>query len=265
MPALIFIFGLLVGSFLNAVIHRLSSGQSILEKSSRCPRCGHELHWIDLIPLLSFFLLRGRCRYCGKPISWQYPVVELTTAIVFVIIYYKFLVSTPPFFPPQAWGGVRGEVELLFFQLIFASFLIVIFVYDLKHYLILDKVLLPAVISALGYDIWFKNFQAGLWGAGLLAGFFALLYLVSRGRWIGAGDIKLAVFLGFLVPYPATLALFFLAYLAGAIVSVGLLAAGGKKLTDRIPFGTFLTFAAFVAMLWGEELVGWYFGLIGLK
>lgn len=257
---LVFIFGLLVGSFLNAVIHRLHTGESILEKSSRCPDCHHELKWADLIPVVSFFALRGRCRYCHEPISWRYPAVELVTGIAFALIYSKIFLS--PFLPHQ-WGGIEGGGSNLLFQFLFASFLIVIFVYDLKHYLILDKVVLPAVILAGWYDVWFGQFRAGLWGAVLLSGFFGLLYLVSRGRWIGFGDIKLGIFLGFLVPFPRTLAVFLLAYTIGAVVSVGLLLAGRKKMGDQLPFGTFLTIAAFIAMVWGEEIIQRYLSLIG--
>jgi prepilin signal peptidase PulO-like enzyme (type II secretory pathway) len=260
MPGLLFIFGLLVGSFLNAVIHRLHTGQSILEKHSRCPHCHHKLSWADLIPLISFVWLKGHCRYCGKPISWQYPAVELATGFAFVLIFFS------------AGGGsaLGGQFSLqaisyqLIFQLIFVCFLIVIFVYDLKHYLILDTVVLPAVAFALVFDALNKMLWPGLLGAAILAGFFALLYLVSRGKWIGAGDVKLGLFLGLLVPYPQVLVLFFFAYFSGALVGVALLLLKAKKVQDRLPFGTFLTFAAFLAMLWGQDIINWYFRLIGI-
>ncbi len=248
MSFLVFVFGLIIGSFLNAVIYRLASGGSIFAKSSQCPKCGHELSWADLVPVVSFFVLGRRCRYCHKPISWQYPVVELATAVVFLLIFYQL--------PATSYQ--------LVFQLVFVSFLIVIFVYDLKHYLILDKVLIPGVALAMVYQIWQGQFRAAVLGAVLLSGFFGILYLVSRGRWIGLGDVKLGIFLGVLVPWPATLVLVFLAYFLGAAVALPLLLWGAKHLSDRLPFGTFLTLSAFVAMLWGEEIVRWYFKLIGL-
>lgn len=269
---LVFVLGLLAGSFLNAVIHRLHSGRSILEKSSRCPKCGHELSTLDLIPVLSFFVLGRKCRYCKKPISWQYPAVELATGLAFVLVYYQF--SPSPILPhqgggmlsfifPPLVGGIKGGVELLF-NFTFISFLIVIFVYDLKHYLILDKIVFPAAALAAVYQIWQGNFVNALIGAAVLSGFFGLLYFLSKGRWIGFGDVKLGIFLGLLVPWPETVVLFFLAYLIGAIVGIVLIAYGAKALQDRLPFGTFLTLAAFLAMLWGERLVEWYFRLIGL-
>ncbi|MBI4050722.1 MAG: prepilin peptidase [Candidatus Doudnabacteria bacterium] len=267
MPFLIFIFGLIVGSFLNAVIHRLHVGESILETHSRCPHCRHILRMLDLIPMVSFFLLRGRCRYCGQPISRQYPLVELATAIAFVLIYTANVIPAKAgiqFWIPGSNPRMTDYIELLF-QFAFASFLIVIFVYDFKHYLILDKVVFPGAGLALIYQVHEGNWEAALLGAGALSGFFAFLYFLSKGRWIGFGDVKLGVFLGFLVPWPQTLTLFFLAYFMGAVVSLILISANKKRLTDQIPFGTFLTIAAFFAMLWGEEMVGWYFGLIGLS
>ena len=160
-------------------------------------------------------------------------------------------------------SGMTDWVNIIF-QFIFASFLIVIFVYDLRHYLIPDKFVYPAIFLAAFYQaIAGRSGQAAL-GAFLLFGFFGLLYLVSRGRFLGLGDVKLGVFLGFLIPYPETLVLFFLAYVLGALVSLLLLLGRRKRMRDPVPFGPFLTSAAFIAMLYGEEMVGWYFGLIGI-
>src|SRR3989338_386192 len=265
----IFIFGLIVGSFLNALIHRLHSGESMLERHSRCPHCRHALPAADLVPILSFFALRGRCRYCRKPISWQYPLVELATAVAFVLVYFDVTTSALgngkfPISNFQFLNYLPATTYQLIFYLVFACFLIVIFVYDLRHFLILDKVVFSASALALLYAFAQGNFLEAALGALFLSGFFGIIYLVSRGRWIGLGDVKLGIFLGLLVPFPETLALFAIAYLAGALVGMGLIAAGRKKFSDRLPFGTFLTFAAFIAMLWGKELVTWYLQLIGI-
>ncbi len=264
---LVFVSGLLVGSFLNAVIHRLHTGQSILEKSSRCPKCGHELRPLDLIPVISFFVLGKRCRYCKKPISWQYPAVELATGLAFVLIYAMSVIPAKAgiqFWIPGSSPRMTDSVELIF-QLVFVSFLIIIFVYDLKHYLILDRIVFPAAALAAAYQIWQGNLANALIGAAVLTGFFALMYFLSKGRWIGFGDVKLGIFLGLLVPWPQTLVLFFLAYLIGAVVGLALIAYGSKSLQSRLPFGTFLTLAAFLAMLWGQELIHWYFELAGIS
>ena len=167
----IFIFGLIIGSFLNALIWRLWSGKSIMAASSECPICHHELSWSDLVPVVSFFVLGRKCRYCRKPISWQYPAVELATALGFVLVARNFQFPISNF---QFW-----------MQIIFASILIVIFVYDLKHYLILDKIVFPGAVIALGYQVYRGDWVNALLGAAGLSGFFGLLYFVSRGRWSG--------------------------------------------------------------------------------
>ena len=141
MEILVYIFGLIVGSFLNCVIYRLEEGKSFLKGRSFCPDCKHTLSWQDLIPLLSFLILKGKCRYCKKPISWQYPLVELATGILFILIL-NF--STRP-------GGV-----ILF---VVSCFLIVIFVYDLKHYIIPDKIIYPAIAIALIFNFQFSIIQ----------------------------------------------------------------------------------------------------------
>lgn len=266
MALVIFLFGLLVGSFLNAVIYRLHASWSMLEKSSRCPDCRHPLSWLDLVPIVSFFILRRKCRYCQKSISWQYPLVELATGIVFALIY---MVNIIPAEVTGKFGIIVPDPSMtdvldIAFQLVFVCFLIVIFVYDLKHYLILDKVLVPGIILAVVYSLLTGRLLPSVTSALLLSGFFLLLFLVSRGRWIGAGDIKLGLFLGSIAPFPETIALFFIAYLSGAIFSLGLLASGKKNMADRLPFGTFLAFATFCVMLWGEQLTTWYLKLIGI-
>lgn len=255
----IFVFGLIIGSFLNAVIWRLHSGKSILAASSECPACGHSLSFLDLVPVVSFFALGRKCRYCKRPISWQYPLVEIFTGLAFVLI------ALPPPFLPHQWGGIEGGGLATYYLLLTTCFLLLIFVYDLKHYLILDKVVFPAALLALLYQGYQGNWTQALIGAAALSGFFGFLYFVSRGRWIGFGDVKLGVFLGFLVPWPQTIVLFFLAYFLGALVSVPLLLAARKKWSSRLPFGAFLTVAAFVAMLWGEGIMSWYLSLIGIQ
>ena len=135
----IFLFGLIVGSFLNAAIYRLHTGESILFERSHCPNCKHELAAVDLVPVFSFILLGGKCRYCAHPISWQYPVVEILTAIVFV------------------WLAISAQMQFASVtfipKIIFACLLIVIGVFDYKYYLILDKVVYPAALLAIGWDI----------------------------------------------------------------------------------------------------------------
>ena len=236
---LIFIFGLSVGSFLNVVICRLETGESVILKRSRCPKCGAVLMWYDLIPFLSFVFLRGKCRYCGKKIDWQYPVIEITTACLFLLIF-------------------NFQTLNLFYYLIIICFLIVIFVYDLRHYIIPDKIVFPAIAISLLYSLFiihdsFFNFILAALGA---SAFFLALVLISKGCWMGMGDVKLAFLMGLVLGWPNILTALFLAFLSGAIVGVALIVFGKKGLKSQIPFGPFLSGATILVMLCGEYLAG---------
>lgn len=277
---LVFIFGLIIGSFLNAVIFRLHSGESFVNGRSHCIHCKRELRVLDLVPLFSFIYLRGRCRYCHKKISWQYPIIELATALTFILLARNF-----QFFPPQSSIFNVGGIPLLavtisnfqfWFQLVFTSILIVIAMFDLKHYLILDKVIFPAMGLSLIYNVyldlslkqsffgWHSMFVLGLLSGLGLAAFFALQFLISRGRWIGFGDVKLGFLLGLILGWPQSLAALILAYFSGALVGLSLIALGKKQLSSKLPFGTFLGFSAIIITIWGQPMVHWYLKLIGL-
>ena len=243
----IFIFGTIIGSFLNCVIYRLHSGQSFFSGRSFCPHCKQRLSWLDLIPILSFLVLKGKCRYCQKLISFQYPLVELATGLLFLLIF-------------------NFQFSNLFFFFLISCFLIIIFVYDLKHYLIPDKIIYPAIAITLFYQIIF-NFQTSVFLISILSavgasGFFLAIVLVSRGRWMGVGDIKLAFLMGLFLSFPNILVALFLAFLIGAIIGIGLISARRKTLKSEVPFGPFLVTGTFIAMFWGERIVGWYLSLL---
>ncbi|MBX4187292.1 MAG: prepilin peptidase [Candidatus Doudnabacteria bacterium] len=247
----IFIFGLMVGSFLNAVIFRLHTRESFLFERSHCPYCKHELAAKDLVPLFSFLALQGKCRYCRKPISWQYPFIELITAIIFVLL---------------ALNLEFGIWNLEFcYLLTVICFLIIVAVYDFKHYLILDKVVFPAFGLALLWSIVSGQFVSGLIGAAIVAGFFALQYYVSQGRWIGFGDVKLGLFLGTMLGYKMSLIMLLLAYFMGAVVGVTLIMLKQKTMGSKLPFGVFLSISAIMILLYGQQISDWYFKLIGLQ
>ncbi len=239
----IFIFGLSVGSFLNVVICRLESKEPILFGRSRCPKCGALLKRFDLIPLLSFVLTRGKCRYCGRRISYQYPLVELATGLLFLVVFNQFPIS-------------NFQILDSFFYLIIISFLIIIFAYDLKHYLIPDKIIYPAIIIALlnlglkGPNFW--ALKAQILAACLASGFFLSLVLVSKGKWMGLGDVKLAFLMGLVLGWPNICLALFLSFMSGAIIGIGLIIAGKKTIKAQIPFGPFLAGATILIMLFEE-------------
>ena len=238
----IFIFGLIVGSFLNVVIVRLKTKQSILKKPSHCVFCKKKLTWLELIPIFSFIIQEGKCGHCGKQISFQYPLVELFTGLIFLLIFIY-----------SAQGG-----QAIFIYLI-SCFLIVLFVYDLKHYLVPDKIIYPAIIIAFLYRLFgdFNYFLAALVGGG----FFLIIVLISKGKWMGLGDAKIGFLMGLLLGLNYLFVALFLAFFVGAIVSIILLILKKKTLKSEIPFAPFLIGATFITLFWGEILINWYLNL----
>ncbi|MFA6215776.1 MAG: prepilin peptidase [Patescibacteria group bacterium] len=242
---IIFLFGLAIGSFLNVVILRLKNRRSFLRGRSFCPKCKKKIVWYDNIPLLSFLLLAGRCRNCRKKISWQYPLVELITALIFIWEYFLF-----------------GLTLKFFMTLIVSIFLLIIFVYDLKYYLILDRVTIPAMVIAFLANLFLGlGFLNLISGAIIGAGFFAFQFFISRGKWVGDGDIRLGALMGLILGWKLLLVALFLAYLIGAIFGLILIAKNKKKMSSAIPFGPFLTFATFVTIFYGRNLLNWYLNL----
>ncbi|MDP1538650.1 MAG: prepilin peptidase [bacterium] len=262
---IIFLFGLIVGSFLNCVIYRLEVGGNFLKGRSFCPLCKHELAWQDLIPVFSFIFLRGKCRYCREKISFQYPLVELATGILFVLIFWIF-----DFGFHLAFGF--WILSFLYYLLI-SCFLIVIFVYDLKHYIIPDKIIYPALfVSGIWYLVSgiFFNFYTRyemlntIYSAIGAALFFLIIVLISRGKWMGVGDIKLAFLMGLILGWPNILVALFSAFFIGAIIGVGLVFSGKKTMKSEVPFGPFLVTGTFIALFWGQEIIDQYLSLFSL-
>lgn len=255
MVLLILGLGLIAGSFINAVVWRIKEGKSFITGRSMCPYCKHQLAAVDLVPVLSWVMLGGRCRYCKKPISAQYPLVELLTALLFA---FSFL----------ALGSRLSTLDLVLW-LYFLTVLIILAVYDLHHYILPDKVLLPAIAvallqiglnAALGMDL-----ASGFWQlvTGLVAGgaFYALA-AVSGGRWLGGGDIKLAFLMGLLLGWPNIAVALLFAFNSAALIGLMLIAIKIKKRTDHIPFGPFLVAGTIIAMLYGDTIINWYLGRI---
>jgi leader peptidase (prepilin peptidase)/N-methyltransferase len=251
---LVFIFGLVVGSFLNSVIYRLQDTQkikSLFRERSHCTKCKKTLNFWDLIPLASFIFLYGKCRYCKKPISLQYPLVEISTALLFLLVYLQF--------------GISWEALI---WIILASILIVVFTYDLLHlempiYLICTGIVLGVILVLIqiyhpgsGF-YWVKSLDY-LYGAAALGGFLGLLVLISWEKWMGIGDIWMGAFVGLLLGLDKSLVALFVAFVSGALISLVLIGAKKKSLKDKIPFAPFLVVGLFVALIWGEKIINWY-------
>ena len=237
-----FILGLIVGSFLNAVIYRLHKKTGFVKGRSKCPKCNKTLTVWELIPILSFMIQKGRCRQCQKKISWQYPAVELACGLLFLASYLFF-----------------GFEWRLLFTLIYVCFLIILFVYDLKYYLIPDTVVLPAILIALvGEIILGVPFTKIALGGIIGLGFFLIQYLLSRGKWIGGGDLRLGLFIGIALGWPNILVALFIAYMIGALAAVFLMMSKKKSWKDQVPLGTFLTIACAITIFFGEVIMSWY-------
>ena len=254
----IFLFGLAVGSFLNCLIYRLEVGEGFLKGRSYCPHCKHVLSWKDLIPIFSFLILKGKCRYCCQKISWQYPLVELSTGIIFLLIFLTSL---------------RINNYTPVYLLIMACFLIVVFVYDLKHYIIPDKVIYPAIfvsgiwylVSGISFNFYTRyEILNTIYSALVAAAFFLLIVLISRGKWMGVGDIKLAFLMGLILGWPNILVALFFAFFIGAIIGLGLIISGKKTLKSEVPFGPFLVTGTFIALFSGGQIIHWYLNLFNL-
>lgn len=235
--------GLALGSFLGALTHRLPRKESNVSGRSRCPRCGTQIKWYDNIPLLSFLLLGGRCRSCGRKISVRYPLIELATAIGILGIYLL---------------GLKDPIFLIPVLLLTVS----IFVIDLEKKIIPDELIfwglgLTALALLLGWD---GNFYLHFLG-GFSASFFLLfVYLLTRGRGMGLGDVKYALFAGTFLGWPKAIPWLFLSFLTGAAVGVILILLGKAKLGRHIAFGPFLAFSFVLTYLFGEVLVKWLIG-----
>ena len=260
MTAVALVFGLLIGSFLNVVIARLPEGQSVWGPRSACPGCRSPIAWYDNVPLVSFAVLRGRCRRCAMAIPWRYPIIEAATALAFVLAL-AVLGPTPTF--------AVGALLL--------AMLIAITAIDLRHQIIPDAITLPGiplgVIASLcterpGVGIAWLGIPAGSWPGvvadsllGILAGggIFLVIILASGGG-MGAGDMKLGAMLGAFLGWKLGLLALLLAVLSGGLVAIVLLILGRRGRKEAIPFGPFLALGGAVAFLWGEPLLAWYLG-----
>lgn len=244
--------GLALGSYLNSWIWRVHESKWRWGGRSECVHCGRGLTWYENIPLASFAALRGKCRTCQKKIPLDYFLVELAAPLLLIIITHHHL-ALPVLNP---WHYFR--------DLFFVALLIVVFVYDAKYQIILPPLMWLGAALAFVLNYFFLGFSAGSLALGILvgAGFFLLQYAVSRGRWIGGGDIHLGLLMGALLGWPNILAALFFSYVVGALVSVPLLISGKKQWASQIPFGTFLAAGTMIAMLWGSGIIEWYTGLL---
>jgi len=262
MTVIFFLLGLIIGSFLNVVVYRLQVAETLLGRSY-CPHCKIKIAWYDNIPLISFVLLKFQCRKCKKKISWQYPLVEFFTGVIFALVGWKFfnLVDTQSYLPTFYYLGI-------------VSFLIAIFVYDWLYMEIPSIVLWVGGIWTIAFNIYFdliktdkilSVLQVGIFSGMVAAAvafamFFSLVYF-SKEKWMGMGDALLVIFLGLFLGWPQIILGLFLAFNLGAIYSIFLLLVKKRTLKSQIPFGPFLVLGSILTIFFYDIIITWYWGL----
>jgi prepilin signal peptidase PulO-like enzyme (type II secretory pathway) len=254
---LIFLLGLALGSFVNALVWRLKKKRNFVSERSECTHCHHILAWYDLIPVISWVTLHGRCRYCKKKIE-DSPLTELGVAVVFVVSYLCW---------PLGFAGLGAVMFGLW--LISLVLLAALFLYDFRWMLLPDKLTIPlmgigviwvvllAAYSALSIT---ETVQYAVYGLASVAGLYGLLYVISKGAWVGFGDVKLGVFMGLVLGWQQGLLAVMLANIIAFLVILPGMLSGKVKRTSKIPFGPFLIIATVISMLLGRQILSWYLG-----
>jgi len=237
----VFIFGAVVGSFLNVCIFRLPSHESIIKPLSRCPHCQHPIRFFDNIPLISFIILKGKCRDCGAKISWRYPLVELITAMLSLLLFLKF--------------GPTLRFLILF---IFTAVLIVITFIDLDHQIIPDVLTLPGIpvffflaVFIMKVD-WLEALIGLAVGGGVLFAIAFFYELISKREGMGGGDIKLLAMIGGFLGWKSLTFILLFSSFFGAVVGIAAMIIKKQDMKYAVPFGPFLSAAAVAYLLWGD-------------
>jgi len=242
MAVLVFIYGLITGSFLNVCIYRIPRQMSVVNPPSACPACGHRLRWFELVPLVSFIIQRGRCLSCSAAVAWRYPIVEILTGAFFSLSYYLYGLSI------DFWTVI-----------ILASLMLVVAFIDIEHRIIPNRLVIFGLAAGLVMGLLRPDAGIVFMAKGLLAGFGALfaVAVLSRGQ-MGFGDVKLAAVMGLFLGWQEVLLALFLAFLAGAIYGIFLMVFMGKGRKTAVPFGPFLAGATIAVYLWAEQITLWY-------
>jgi leader peptidase (prepilin peptidase) / N-methyltransferase len=269
MVYIIFIYGLFIGSFLNVLIDRLPEGEQVLRGRSHCDHCKRNLNWYELIPLFSFIFQKGRSHCCHRKLSLQYPLIELITGIGFGIIYY-FFSGQYQLFDNSFISLFHYSIILVSYLIIFSAFL-VIFVSDFKTFIIPDSMLVVLLFGVIinkimlfyptyyiQYTIYLPYFLSAL-GAFI---FFMTIFLATRGRGMGFGDVKLAPIIGLFLGYPLSIFAIYAAFLTGAFIGVILVIVHRKSMKSQLPFGPFLIVGVAAAIILQPIFLVWWKGVI---
>jgi len=254
---ILFLLGTIMGSFIDCAVSRLAKKEDIVFKRSYCPHCHHSLAWFDLIPIISFTALKGRCRYCHRRISWEHPLVEFGTGLLFILIFL-----------------LGGNTILTAFFILVAIPLATVFLFDLKYSLIPSRLIYPTLVftllSRLGLDIyqsqgfyfWTSHIFSGVLGLILMSGFLGCLYVLTKGQGMGLGDVELGMLLGAILGWSLSFVGLFLSFLIGAILGLILIVLKRKGWKSEVPFGPFLILGSTMALIGGNQFIHWYLSFL---
>jgi leader peptidase (prepilin peptidase) / N-methyltransferase len=242
----IFAIGLVIGSFSNVCIYRIPRNESIIRPGSHCPQCSKPIPFYDNIPVISYILLKGKCRYCGQPIPLQYPIVELATGLFYLALYLFY-----------------GLQLIAIVYMLLCTLLIIISFIDLKERIIPDVLSLPFIAIGFILSFFLKSLSPVDSLLGILVGGGSLLIIAIAGTYLfkkeamGGGDIKLAAMIGAFLGWQLTLLSLFLGFFLGSIIGVIVLIINKGK-TDIVPFGPFIALGAMLSIFWGQAIIHWY-------
>lgn len=267
MTLLAFLFGLLIGSFLNVCIHRWPIEKSVVRPRSHCPKCEQQLSWYENVPLISYVLLRGRCRHCGETISWRYPAVEVLNGFLYFAAVAQF-----------------GLEPISFKAMLFGSMMLALIFTDLEQFLLPDELTLGGMVIGLALspflfimpgatqliwliagtqpEPWLASVTESVCGAVLFGGMLwatrEIYYRVRGVDGLGFGDVKLAAMMGAFWGVNYTLIILVVGSIVGALFGTTLVLLGGKRWSHEMPYGSYLGAAAILVTFWGDDLIGWY-------
>lgn len=244
-----FIFGIVIGSFLNVCIYRIPVDESIVSPPSHCTNCGTRLKPKDLIPIFSWLFLKGRCAYCGSKISYRYALVELLTGLMFVFAYYRL-----------------GFSPLVLPYIFLMCILLIASLIDFEHYIIPDSLNITGIAALIIFNLIFQfvPWKESIMGCVIGALPFLLIVLITGGNGMGMGDVKLMGVIGLYIGWKMALLTVFLSFILGGIIGIILLATKVKSRQDPMPFGPWIALSAFIVMFYGHAILNWYLPLVGL-
>lgn len=246
---LIFILGLIVGSFSNVCIYRIPKNKSIIYPASHCPKCHSKIKPVDNIPLLSYILLKGRCRNCKSKISIQYPIVEFLTGLIYLIVYLIY--------------GLSFQTLI---YIILSSALVIIAFIDLNEQIVPDVISLPGIVIGfiLSFLVPYISFINSALGVVVGGGIILIIGLagsvIFKKEAMGGGDVKLAAMIGAFLGWRYVVISLFLGFFLGALVGIFLILLKIKSREDVVPFGPFIILGSFITLLWGDKIISWYIG-----